>query len=156
MLRPADALLIPFSLMWGGFAFFWEMSVIKTNAPLLFKLWGIPFVLIGLYLIVGRFFADARQRARTTYAVTNERVIIISGLFKETVKSLSLKLLSDVSVSEKPDGSGTVTLGPASPFNSFSSGGWPAGRQNVVPALEGVSNVRAVYETIREAQKAAA
>jgi Bacterial PH domain len=156
MLRPADALLIPFSLLWGGFAFFWEGTVIATKAPFFFKLWGIPFVLIGLYLIVGRFFADAKQRQRTAYAITSERIIIISGLFKETVTSLNLKTLSDISLSEKPDGTGTVSLGPSSSYTWVSSGGWPGGRQNVPPAFEGIPNARSVYETIRQAQKAAA
>ena len=156
VLRPADALLIPFSLMWGGFAIFWEAMVLRTGAPFFFKLWGIPFVLVGLYIMIGRFFTDARQRARTVYGVTNERIIIISGLLKETVTSLNLRSLSNLSLSEGSDGRGTISLGPTSPYAWFASSGWPGTRQQTPPALDGISNARAVYETIRHAQKAAA
>jgi hypothetical protein len=67
------------------------MSVLTHEAPGIFALWGIPLVLVGLYLIVGRFFVDALQRARTYCALTNERAIIVSGLLGQKVKSLPLR-----------------------------------------------------------------
>lgn len=150
--RAADAFLIPFSLMWGGFAFFWEAMVLKSDGPVFMKLWGIPFVLIGLYLIVGRFFHDAWKRARTTYAVTSDRVIILSGRGE---KSLPLRTLAEFSIRARGDGSGTITFG-SSPFGAWSSTGlsWPGMPQ--VPSFENIPEVQTVHEFIRRAQKEAA
>ncbi|UXI66330.1 PH domain-containing protein [Tahibacter amnicola] len=108
LIRPSDALLIPFSLMWGGFAIFWEWMVIQSNAPLVMRLWGIPFVLIGLYLMVGRFFFDSYRRARTQYAVTDRRVLIIEHVFGQHLRSLPLERLSAITLSRHGDGSGTI------------------------------------------------
>ena len=68
--------MVPFSLMWGGFAIFWELSVLQTDAPAFFALFGIPFVLIGLYLIVGRFFFEAKQRANTFYGAEQVKIVV--------------------------------------------------------------------------------
>jgi hypothetical protein len=156
-LRSADLLLIPFSLLWGGFAFFWEYSVATSNAPFFMSLWGIPFVLIGVYFIVGRFFVDARQRARTFYGLTNERVLIVSGIRRTTVRSLQLRSLSDVALSEWPDGTGTLTFGPVHPFQTWhASASWPGLGNQLSPTLESVPSARAVYDSIRAAQREAA
>src|SRR5438128_1443265 len=109
--RSSDIFFIPFSLLWGGFAIFWETTVITTSAPFFFKLWGIPFVLVGFYMIIGRFFTDARKRAGTVYGITEDRIIIRSGLFNKGIKSLNIRTLSDVSFTQKADHSGTITLG---------------------------------------------
>ena len=152
VLRPSDAAMIPFSLMWGGFTFFWEASVIQSNAPFFFRLWGIPFVAAGIYLIVGRFFVDAYMRKRMAYGFTDQRVIILSGGWSG-VKSLPLDTLSDLTLTEKGDGSGTITLGPASPWAAYPLGlrGY---RAPAAPAFEFIENARQVYTRLREAQAA--
>ena len=148
MLRPSDALFIPFSLMWGGFAFFWEYSVLNSKAPVFMALWGIPFVLVGIYLIVGRFFVDAQQRTKTWYGITDERALIVSGLFSKQVKSLPLATLTELTLSERADGSGTITFGPAA--NSWmASGGWPGMREKVSPCFEAIERARQVYQMLR-------
>ena len=153
--RRSDALTVPFSLMWGGFAIFWETTVFLSGAPFFFKLWGIPFVLVGLYMIVGRFIVDAKQRAKTYYGITNERIIIVSGLGKRKVKSLNLSTLTDLSMEEGANGSGTIFFGPAN-----AAFGWLAGTPfnsrgvQPPPSFEMIRGAKAVYETIRNAQRA--
>jgi hypothetical protein len=154
-----DAFLIPFSLVWGGFAIFWEaMALLDTvpassdAAPIFFPLFGLPFVAIGLYMIFGRFFADAFARARTIYAVTNQRVLILSGVLSRNRRSLELVGLGEINSREKADGGGTITFGAPSPFAAFRF--WP-GMNRTNPAFEGVARVRDVLKTIRDAQRAA-
>jgi hypothetical protein len=44
---------------------------------LLFRLWGIPFLCVAVYLIAGRFFVDAWLRSRTSYYVTDRAAYIV-------------------------------------------------------------------------------
>jgi hypothetical protein len=157
VLRPSDRFMIPFSLLWGGFAIFWETTVILTGAPIFFWLFGVPFVLVGLYLIFGRFFTDARARASTFYGVTNDRIIITSGKHGKRVQSLSLSMLGDISLDERADGSGTIIFAatsnpPGRVGNSGSMQGIGAGRQ-VAPSFEMIPQAKKVYEMIRSAQR---
>jgi hypothetical protein len=119
-LRAQDVVLIPFSLLWGGFAIFWEVMALSTTAKapppfrFVFPLFGLPFVAIGLHLIVGRFFADARARARTIYGVTNQRILILGGARGAQTRSVELSAIPELSLVEHKDGTGTITFGGAS------------------------------------------
>ena len=155
VLRGSDVFAIPFSLMWCGFAIFWETGVIGSRrAPGFFALWGIPFVAMGLYMVIGRFFAESMQRSKTSYALTSDRVLIVSGIFSRTVKSLSLDTLSDVTLTEGRNGKGSITFGPPSPFGSMFGGtsSWP-GAQQQSPRFDLIEDARIVYEKIRSAQR---
>lgn len=153
-LRGQDAYLIPFSILWCGFAIFWEASVIHTGAPLFFMLWGVPFVVAGLYIVVGRFIVDARSRERTYYGVTSERILILNGLFSQQTKSLQLRTLTDVSLTQRGDGSGTITFGPAHSMSAvFPAGAWPGAGRYSPPSFDLIERAKEVYDVIRNAQR---
>lgn len=153
-LRLSDLFMIPFSLVWCSIAFFWEATAIKNGAPFFFRLWGIPFIVAGLYFVLGRFIADARARARTFYGVTTERIIIVSGHFSRQSKSLSLRTLGEISLTERSDRSGTITFGPQHPAARNFPAGWPGAAQYAAPAFEMIENAKETYELIRQTQRA--
>lgn len=155
LLRAVDAFLIPFSLLWGGFVFFWEVSALAAGAPNFFALFGLPFILVGLYLIAGRFYVDARMRANTYYGLTDRRIIIVSGLFTRTTNTLPLRTLNDVSVQERNDGSGTIQFG-RSLFPSWYAGmRWPGMTQSQAPSFDLIDNAKQVHDLVMKAQQAA-
>jgi uncharacterized membrane protein len=115
-----DLFLVPFSIMWGGFAIFWESSAIAGGAGPFFVLWGIPFVVAGLYLIFGRFIYKARRKRRTIYAVTNRRVMtIVRGRHDETVDATYLGSIPNISTSAVSNGRGSVEFGLSSPMTGW-------------------------------------
>jgi len=154
-LRGSDVVAIPFSLLWCGFAIFWETGVASSHAPGFFVLWGVPFVAVGVYMVIGRFFAEAWQRSRTHYALTSDRVLIVSGVFSREIKSLALDTLSDMTLAEGRDGKGSIMFGPQGPFGSGFAGRssfWPAAQQQP-PRFDSIDDAKAVYERIRGARR---
>lgn len=147
-----DVFFIPFSLLWGGFAIFWESSVIAAGAPVFFLLWGTPFVLVGLYITFGRFFVKRYAKLHTVYAVTDRRVIAVSTGFGRSVRSLSIKRLPGLEVSTGRGRSGNVTFGQWHGFSGFyaNSGlewfGWNMGQRPM--AFYDLDDARSVYELV--------
>ena len=156
VLRKSDIFMIPFSIMWGGFALFWETTALieffkeDSNMPIIFPLFGIPFVLMGIYFMVGRFWADAKRREKTYYGLTDKRILIISGILNQSVKSMDVLRLPELTLSEKADGRGTITFGQKNPWNWFD--GMPVpGMGNYMPSMfETIDNAKDVYQKIRE------
>jgi hypothetical protein len=160
MLKSSDIFMIPFSLLWGGFAIYWEYMALTitpdanngTGADIVFPLFGIPFVLIGLYMIFGRFIHESKKRTKTFYGLTDRRAIIISGLFRKNVKSLNIRSLSDISLSESSNGRGTIIFGQENSLNSIFMGGGFPGMTNETPRFEQISDAKMVFKSLQEQQ----
>jgi len=74
-----DLFLVPFSLLWCGFAIFWEVSALRDGASWFFVAFGGVFVAIGLFFVVGRFLLKRARKAKTGYAVTDQRSFLVVG-----------------------------------------------------------------------------
>jgi len=115
---PASLFGIPFA----GFALFWmtmayhgthAMSKSSSNAFTrgfsIFPLFGVPFLLVGIGVVLSPVWAYLKSLS-TTYAVTNQRVMIISGSGTRSVKSCTPADIVSVDHRERPDGSGDVLI----------------------------------------------
>ena len=119
----------------------------------IFPLFGLPFVALGFYIMIGRFFVDAKSRERIFYGVTNDRIIIISGIFARQIKSLQLRTLADVTLSERADRSGSITFGSTNFFGwCYAGNSWPGTGRYSPPMFDMIESAKDVYEIIRAAQ----
>ena len=169
-----DVFLIPFSLLWGGFAIFWEAGVTgfwgtgTRHAPFFFMLWGVPFVVIGQYLIWGRFIYDAWLKRRTHYAVTNRRVIVLQDGRNRKLVSAYLDSLRAVAKQGPGSGPGTLQFAPATSFfSNFSrTGSASSGRRNTFagwttmslgdfPIFRDIDDLDSVYRLVSDLREKA-
>ena len=155
-----DWAMVPFSLLWGGFAIFWEAGAAglwgnkpEANGQWAFgMLWGIPFVLIGQYLIWGRFVVEAWLKRCTFYAVTNRRVLFLQEGLKRKSRVVYLDAISEIQ--HEGSATGHIWLGPkTSPFAGRNQPrqGWSAiSIDGSVPVLADIDDVDSVYRLIRD------
>lgn len=151
-----DALLIPFSLLWGGFSIFWEAAVSghplwgasnHTNGPWPFGMvWGIPFVLIGQYLIWGRFLYVAWRKKVTHYAVTNLRVIAAQMKWPRRITSAYIESLPTLIKEAGSRGIGTLRFTTQSERRRW--GAWNIMDPDGLPSFIDIEDADALYKMI--------
>ena len=158
-----DAFLIPFSLLWGGFAIFWEAGVsgmwgAQAHGRWTFgMLWGIPFVLVGQYLIWGRFFYTAWLKGRTHYAVTNRRVIVVQNGWKRQTASAYIDSLPSVVKEGGSNGIGILRFGQPQPMWSRNQGfgSWNVLSVGGVPTFVDIEDVDSVCRLVSDQRERA-
>ena len=141
--------MIPFSIFWAGFAFFWESSVVAGGAPWFFKLWGIPFVIVGLYILFGRFIADAWRRSRIYYGLTEKRALIATP---KSLQSIELSGLTELSLKEGGYGRGSITFGRDITTWRGRDRTFYGIEEPAVPTFERIADAGRVYSEIRKLQ----
>lgn len=149
-LRRTDRIMIPFTIVFLGFAVFMEIMAIHNDGddgvlwPLV--IFGALFVLIGIYLTIGRFFHDAHARQGTIYGITDQRALLVTGGGRK-LRSLKLSAIPEITMTERADGSGDVMLGSGEVSTDWDSSTetWQDSRTRP-PTLEMIANVREVYD----------
>jgi hypothetical protein len=153
--RGIDGYFIPFSVLILGFSVFWCFGVVAQGDPIGLVV-GVPLVLLGLYAGFGRFFVDRWLRSRMAYGISSDRVIIVSEWFSRRVRSLCLETLTDLSLTERANGAGRITFGPGlSLYGWHAQSSWLGSGSLSIPMFDLAENARQVYETVRNARRAA-
>ncbi|MBR4880343.1 MAG: hypothetical protein IKU19_00310 [Clostridia bacterium] len=144
-----DLFMIPFSILWCGFAVFWFVSSILSGAPIFFSCFGLPFVAVGLSLVFGRFIHTAYLRKRTVYVVTNKKIIRQRG---GKVDTLSLDNLPPMTLVAHKNGNGTIRFGQ--PYSYYDRGVYRSTTYSSnMFSLENIPNAVQVQDIISNANK---
>ena len=141
-----------FGIPFTGFAVFWIVSAYsisnvgpsfgRTGIDNFFPLFGIPFVLIGLGMLLSPLFAF-HKGTKTVYALTNRRALIIEGGSSRSVKSYAFRDMENLERVERADSSGDLIF-----LRETRRG--TKGRTYTEPiGFFGVPDVRAVERTLR-------
>ncbi len=147
---PATFFGIPFA----GFALFWiSQAYHATNAMSkstnnsfahgfqVFPIFGLPFLFVGLGILLAPLWAFLKS-GNTVYAVTNQRIMIITGGSTRSVKSITPADIVSIDHRKRPDGSGDIviqTTGTTRTNNSTSQ---------IKVALFGIPNVKQVAQQV--------
>jgi len=110
-----------FGLFLGGFATFWiagaaasiwigSNSAQTPGALMLFPLFGLPFLAIGIGLVSSPYWISRRAR-RTACCVTSHRAMQLRCGSSIRVQSWSPRDLGEISKSLHSDGTGNLTFG---------------------------------------------
>jgi len=153
LLTSRDSFLIPMSLVWCGFIIFWESTVLRMpNAPIFMVLWGGLFLLVGLYLTIGRFVFDAWIRAGVLYALTDRRILILRSRPSVRFQSVSLDRLPEATLNETSGGRGSIRFGaPIAIWGNRSLGGMGSWTPSLDPTPQflAIDDVKKVFARVQ-------
>ena len=150
--RVSDIVLIPFSIFWFGFACFWEFLAIIGEGTWFFILFGIPFVLVGFQICIGRFYSDIKKRKQTIYAVTDQRILIFMSYPKKKLRFLYFKDITEMQIKKAKGDYMNLLFGTKYyPLNFATNINWPGGRPASI--FEFVTDAEKAIKIVEEQQK---
>lgn len=143
--------IVIFGIPFTAFAIFWIAGASEFKQPDfsggagLFPLFGVPFVLIGLGMLSSPFWMRLKA-ARTAYAITDRRALIIEGrLFRSIgIRSFESDRLRDIRRVQNSDGSGDLI------FERTWTTDADGARQSTDHGFQAISDVKAVETLIRQ------
>jgi len=119
-----------FGIPFLGFSLFWIWGASEplregidlgiTGFEYFFPAFGVPFVLVGLGLILSPVW-KAIKASKTIYALTNERLVIMETFPKKSFKSWDIKRIKSLTRTGPPEGPGSLFFAEERVENSHGS-----------------------------------
>ena len=97
----AGIFLSVFGIFFLGFSVFWVTMAVGiggSGAGAIFPIFGLPFVLVGVWLVAGHWFYDAYKRKHARYALTNQRALIARTVFGRRMESYPIDQNSQITL----------------------------------------------------------
>jgi len=141
-----------FGIPWTAFALFWIAGASGFKRPdfsrgfsLFALIWGIPFVLIGLWMLSSPIWM-LRKATRTAYVITDKRALVVEAHTWRggTVRSLEPDCLTDLRRTQYRDGSGNLVFA-----RGYSNTG-PSRRNPTDVGFFAIPDVKVAEDRIRE------
>lgn len=151
LIRDADMIAIPMSIMLFGFAALLDFLWFTYNVHWPIILFAITASAAFVYLGVMRFFVAATRRRYIHYCLTNKRVLSIQGR-KPKLETLPLSQIDKAEITAEKDGSGHVSFGNVNPVWPWLLGTFYFSGA-AIPGFELVPDVEKVYDALVEQLK---
>lgn len=89
---------LPFGLFYLLFSIFWTGSAYSMGAPLLFVLFGSPFIIIGALITFGPIIYSTLVYKHVHYLITDKRVIVQGGIVGRDFKTIDFDMIQNAEV----------------------------------------------------------
>ena len=140
---------IPFGLFFFFFACVWAGTA--SMASPIFALFALPFMAVGLYVSFGSIIHRVIMLSKAEYAVTNKRLIRISG---QRVDMVNADRIGSLQIEMNKNGTGTITVLQQEVYyrggKRYSS--YPGGNMGF-HSIENIRDVIHVQQKINEMEK---
>ena len=149
-----DRGLILYGILWLVASAAGAFGAAGSGHPLFAALVFVPAVVLGLFILFGRFWMDSKRREKTFYGVTDKRALIVEGPQNPEVTSFEWANLSEVSLLGDDEGRGTISFGPPTdPGDTNRPKAWQSLGSMRGNSFELIDQPKKVYGIIEEARK---
>jgi hypothetical protein len=153
----SDIILIPFSLVWCAFLINAYVNVFSSPTKHfvgIFLLFTSAFVLVGAYMLFGRFIYKVWKKKKTFYVITNKRALICIEGASRSIRQLNLFAANNIIKKVDKNGFGSIILREPEPGLFNRSRAYGDHGMDILPssnrefAFYDIENVEEVHRTI--------
>ena len=137
-----------------GFAIFWTVMAASASSGgpmgVVFPLFGIPFILTGIFMVFILPMRNIRNRNSSIYAITDKRVYILYDNARPTLKSFEFYRLTNVTVDLLDGEIGNVRFQTGQTYTTTGRHGRYGAATPIYDGFYNIRNAQYVFRILNE------